>query len=188
MKTWLFNPFKFIAGNKALWLGTGIMLITAVLCLFTHEHLDGIIDIHIGKEVPSFVYFIEPFIDWLCLLLPLYIFGRSISTSSIRFIDIAGTSALSRYPVFFMAVLAIFSPRDVGPPDKLLTTLQNNPAMMTRLAIVGLLMLPFMVWTVALAYNAYSVSANLKGSKAVWSFVASMLIAEILSKIIISLF
>jgi hypothetical protein len=188
MKTWLFNPFKFIAGSKALWLGTGILLITATLCLFTQEHLDGVIDVHVGRVVPSYVYFIEPFIDWLCLLLPLYIFGRSISTSSIRFIDIAGTSALSRYPVFFMALLAILTPRDMGPPDKLLTLLHNNPAIAIKLGMIGLLVLPFMVWTIALAYNAYSVSANLKGAKAIWSFIASMVIAEILSKIIISLF
>lgn len=188
MKTWLFNPFKFIAGGKALWLGIGAMLVTAVLCLLTHEHLDGIIDVHVGKQVPPFVYFIEPFIDWICLLLPLYVFGRSISISSTRFIDIAGTSALSRYPVFFMAVIAMLTPRDMGPPDKLLTLLHNNPALAIKLGIVGLLIVPFIVWAIALAYNAYSVSANLKGSKAVWSFITSMVIAEILSKIIISLF
>jgi len=50
---------------------------------------------------------------------------------------------------------------------------------------LSILMIPIIVWTVALMYNAYSVSANLNGPKAVWSFIASFVIGEILSKVII---
>lgn len=53
MKIWLFNPFKFIAGNKALVLGVAAMLITAIVCLFEKTHLDGIIDVHEGRVTPS---------------------------------------------------------------------------------------------------------------------------------------
>lgn len=186
MKTWLFNPFKFIAGYKALALGIGAMLITAILCLLTKEHLDGVLDIHVGRETPAYFYFIEPVIDWLCLVLPLYIFGRSFSASSIRLVDVAGTSALARYPMFFVALLTMLTPQNIGDPQKILNTLQANPGLMARLIIMGLLVIPFIVWTVALMYNAYSTSVNLKGPKAGWSFTASIIIAEILSKIIIT--
>ncbi len=190
MKTWLFNPFKFIAGNKALWLGIGAMIITAVLCLFGKQHLDGVLDVHTGIITPSYLYFVEPVIDWLCLVLPLYLFGRIFSVSSIRFIDVAGTSALARYPMFFAVLLTIiFFPNQFNQakdPLKFINDIQTHPVLLAQILVLGLLSVTFIVWTVALMYNAYSISTNLKGPKAAWSFIASIIIAEILSKIIIS--
>ena len=187
MKTWLFNPFKFIAGNKALIIGLEAMLITAVVCFLEKCHLDGVIDVHLGKETPPYLYFAEPLIDWLCLVLPLYIFGRFFSVSSIRFIDVAGTSALARYPMFFVVLASILFPRHITDPQSFVHALQNDPGLMMRIVIMSLLIVPFIVWTVALMYNAYSISTNLKGSKAIWSFIGSFIIAEILSKVIIYL-
>jgi len=185
MKTWLFNPFKFIAGTRALILGLGAMLITAVACMLTKWHLDGVIDIHQGKEGPSYMYFIEPVIDWLCLVLPLYIFGRSFSVSSVRFIDVAGTGALARYPMFFAVLVSTLMPHYSGNSQNFLNSILSDPDLVMRLILLSLLIIPLTVWTVALMYNAYSLSANLKGPKAAWSFIASILIAEILSKVII---
>jgi len=187
MKTWLFNPFKFIAGTRALLLGLGVMLITAIVCMLTKWHLDGVIDIHQGKEgSPSYLYFIEPAIDWLCLALPLYIFARSFSVSSVRFIDIAGTSALARYPMLFAVLVSMLMPHHSGDTQNFLNSLLSDPNLIMRLVLLSLLIIPLTVWTVALMYNAYSLSANLKGPKAAWSFIGSFLIAEILSKVILS--
>jgi hypothetical protein len=187
MKTWLFNPFKFIAGNKALLLGIGAMLITTIVCLFGKLHLDGVIDVHEGRETQSYFYFIEPLIDWLCFVVPLYIFARNFSVSSIRFIDVAGTAALARYPMLFVVVLNMLFPTHSKDPQKIVNDILGHPVMLLQIILLGLLILPFIIWTVALMYNAYSLSANLKGTKAVWSFVASFIIAEILSKVIFSL-
>jgi hypothetical protein len=77
-------------------------------------------------------------------------------------------------------------PKDIGVPQKILGTIQTNPHLMIQLVFVGLLIIPFIIWTVALMYNAYSTSVNLKGQKAGWSFAVSLIIAEILSKIIIA--
>ena len=186
MKTWLFNPFKFIAGTRALIFGLVAMLITAVVCMLTKWHLDGVIDIRQGKEgTSSYLYFIEPVIDWLCLVLPLYIFGSSFSVSSIRFIDVAGTSALARYPMLFAVLAITLMPHHTGDPQSFLNSLLSDPNLIIRLVLLSLLLIPLTVWTVTLMYNAYSVSANLKGPKAAWSFVGSFLIAEILSKVIL---
>jgi hypothetical protein len=185
MKTWIFNPFKFIAGNKALLIGLGAMLVTALVCFKWTVHLDGIIDIHKGKETPSWLYFTEPVIDWVCFFLPLYIFGRSFSGPSIRFIDIAGTAALARYPIIFAVILSILIPLHSVNPQQILQEIQSNHVLLGKIMLLALMIVPFIVWTVALMYNAYSISANLKGPKAIWSFIVSLLIGEIISKIII---
>jgi hypothetical protein len=163
------------------------MLITAIVCLFGKLHLDGVIDVHQDRETPSYFYFIEPLIDWFLLALPLYIIGSNLSISKIRFIDIAGTTALARYPIFFVVILTMVFPSHTNDPQKFINEIQNNPGMLLQIILLGLLILPFIVWMTALMFNAFSISANLKGPKAVWSFVASILIAEILSKVIFSL-
>ncbi len=188
MKTGLFNPFKFIAGNKALFIGLGAMLATAVLAFIGKVHQDGIIDIHRGRVTASYLYFLEPAIDWICLVIPMYIFGRILSASSVRFIDIAGTIALARYPVIIAVIInMLFVP--IININRLADIQNLSSGTMAGLIVSGLVALIVIIWVIALFYNAYSVSTNLKGGKATWSFIASLLIAEILSKIIlISLF
>jgi len=186
MKTWLFNPFKYLAGNKALWLGIVAIAITGMVCLAEKLHMDGVIDIHGPKETPTYFYFTEPVIDWLCLVIPLYIFGRILSVSAIRFIDVAGTGALARYPMFFVVLLTMLMPKQIYDPKYLMNAIQTNPALLAQVVMVAFLIIPFVVWTVALMYNAYSISTNLKGQKATWSFVVSILIAEVISKAIIA--
>ena len=186
MKTWLFNPFKYIAGGKALLLGMGAVLVTAILSMALTVHLDGVIDLHLGRVSPSYIYFIEPLIDWICLLIPLYIFGKSFSVSHVRLVDMAGTSALARYPMFFAVLVSMLSPQNIGDPNSFIQQLQTDPALIVHLVITGLFLIPFIVWTVALLYNAYAVSAHLKGPKATWSFIASLFIGEVLSKILLS--
>jgi hypothetical protein len=44
-------------------------------------------------------------------------------------------------------------------------------------------MIPFLCWMVALMYKSFSVSCNVKGGKAIGTFVAGLIIAEILSKL-----
>jgi hypothetical protein len=42
------------------------------------------------------------------------------------------------------------------------------------------------VWMIVLMYRAYCLSCNMKGAKAVFSFVACIIFAELLSKVLIS--
>jgi len=184
MKKWLFNPFQYLAGMRALLIGWAIILVTAVIAFFSHAHFDGAIDIHFGASSSFISYFLEPLIDWTCLIVTMYVLGRVASDSSIRFIDIAGTMSLARWPLFPVAFLG-FIPTPVIDPKASLDVLVSqvlSPAVITQ----GLLTLPFIVWFIALLYNAFSVSTNLKGSKAVWSFIGGLIIAEVISKIIFS--
>jgi hypothetical protein len=42
----------------------------------------------------------------------------------------------------------------------------------------------FTIWLVALMYRAFTVSANLRGSRATWVFIVTLAIAEILSQFV----
>lgn len=187
MKKWLFNPFVYIAGTKALIVGIGIMIITAITSTFGHVHFDGAIDMHFGKEVPAIQYFLEQAINWISLSAFFLLAGLLFSSSSVRIIDIMGTVALARWPTLLAALvgIAIKAPKlddldfeDAGQLMSLLTP---------SFILLSLLCLFFIIWMIALLYNAFVVSCNLKGNKAVVLFVTSLILAEIASQYLLHL-
>ncbi len=173
LKERLLYPFRFIAGAQALGLGLAVMAITAVVAYFSHTHFDGVIDTHYGASAPFYVYAAEALADWVVLTLVLYAAGRILSSSAIRLIDVAGTIALSRAPLLIAALGGWLS----VPPvitDKLDFSL--TPGMIGQIV----LSLACTIWLVALYYQAYTISCNIKGSKGTISFIVGLLVAEVL--------
>ncbi|GAA3931527.1 hypothetical protein GO495_15830 [Chitinophaga oryziterrae] len=177
MTTWLFNPFTYIAGLKSLVIGWIIILATACIAYYSHTHFDGAIDAHLqlsNKVYPAWHYVAEPFIDWSCLVLVFFIMGKVFSASAIRFIDIAGTFAFARWPFAFLALINF-----LGPHIKDLTRISPLDLLLIFIS------LGFCIWMIALMYNAFKVSANIRGQKSVWLFIISLIAAEVISKIIL---
>lgn len=182
MKKWLFNPFVYIAGVRALLIGGGIMIITAVVAFYSRAHFDGALDMHCGAPTQFWQSWLESSIDLASLVIPFYILGRIFSDTTVRLIDIVGTVALARWPMLLMALLAFMPvPYPTGdmPSMNEIFKLLANPYFIVQV----ILTIPLIVWNVALLYNAYSVSTNLKKSKAVVTFIAGLIIAEVLSKV-----
>ena len=67
---WLFNPFRFMAGFKALLFGLGIISVSAYLGFVSNTHFDGVLDVHTGIEIPLQYFFAEGIINWLSLAIP----------------------------------------------------------------------------------------------------------------------
>ncbi|HET8573193.1 MAG TPA: YIP1 family protein [Edaphocola sp.] len=170
----LFNPFKKLAGSKALGIGLAILLVTAVIAGFSHCHFDGALDAHMGADLPAWVYYLEALIAWGITALVFYLTGVIFSTSKIRLVDVLGTTALARYPFFFMAILGF------GMPEP--TSSVGLPFANTYI-VISLLSVLIAIWNIALLYHAFSVSCNLKKSKGVKAFIVALIVAEIISKI-----
>lgn len=175
MTRWLFHPFRYIAGGKALLAGGAVMLLTAVLACTNRAHLDGVLDLHLGALLPAVWYFLEPLIDWGVATLLFYAAGLLFAPSRPRLIDIAGTFALSRAPMLPAVLLGFLQPAGM-PPDPL------APA--TLVLAFGLLLC--VAWMVTLLYNAFTVSTNLRGTRAALVFAGTLLLAEIASKLLLA--
>lgn len=171
----LFNPFLRIAGFRALWIGLFVMVLVSGLAIFSRCHFDGALDVHIGAQSPRWFYFAENLIAWVSLFITLYVAGRFSSKSKIRLLDVAGTVILARWPMIFVA-LAAFIIKDIPVTAHDITL---------PLIVFGFISMIFSVWMIALLYNAYSVSCNVKGSRATLSFIISIIVAESISKLII---
>jgi hypothetical protein len=88
---WLFNPFIFVAGYKALLLGLGIILLSAFFGFLGSTHFDGVLDVHIGLKAPLWFFVTEGIVNWLSLAIPLFFFSLIVSPSTVRMIDVFGT-------------------------------------------------------------------------------------------------
>ena len=168
----LINPFDRIAGWQALAIGITVMAFTAVVGQINHVAFDGALDIHGGATFSLSASFAMQAVNLLALFLTMWLAGVCFSKSKPRAIDVAGTMALARTPMLLLVVIC-FLP--VVPED-----FYDIP----RMIIFTLIILPFIIWMIALMYNAYAVSCNLKGGRAVVSFIGALLAAEIVSKLI----
>lgn len=177
--TTLFNPYKYIAGWKALAIGWTIILVTACIASRSNTHFDGILDAHSGLVTPFAWYLFDPFVAWALAMVIFYLAALLFSGSSVRLIDIAGTMALARAPMIFAALILLALP--AIPPIRSANDLHNISGSFILIAIAASV---FSIWMIVLMYNAFSVSANLKGNKAGLVFAAALILAEILSKIL----
>ena len=190
---WLFNPFSFVAGYQALLLGLGIMLISAFIGFLGNTHFDGVLDVHKGLEAPLWLFLAEGIIDWLTIAMPLFFFGLLVSSSSLRMIDVFGTQALARWPYIVTSVVMLPEANQrVGA--YIIFRLTSTAASVTidymdmLIFIFAIIVGIFMsVWMVALMYRAYVVSCNIKGARAIVTFIVSLIGAEVLSKLSILL-
>jgi hypothetical protein len=180
-----------LAGSKALFLGLAILLLTSFLGSLSNTHFDGVLDAHTGRGVPLWLFFAENLINWLSMVLFLLLSALLVSRSHWRFIDVLGTQALSRWPTLLTA-LAMLPDANRRFGAYLMSKLNQSGASMTISAadtvifvISTLIALLMIIWMVALMYRAYAVSCNVKGAKAVVTFIISIILAETISKIVI---
>ncbi len=185
---WLFNPFKFVAGCKALLSGLVIILLSGFVGALGNTHFDGVLDVHTGLEAPLWCFFAEGLINWICLAVPLFFFGLIVSHSSFRAIDVLGTQALARGP-YMIASLTMLPDANRRFGEYLMAKL-NQTAPTVAIDYIDALIFAFAlsltilmaVWMVALMYRAYAVSCNIKGAKSIITFIVSLIGAEVLSK------
>lgn len=188
---WLFTPFKFIAGNKALIIGIVVLVLLSILGYLGNVHFTGVIGFSIADinySSPYLVHAVYQISAWLSMVVVFYITARIVSKSAVRLVDIAGTMAISQAPFLLIALfglipavhLSIGNPEAVNLPE-IIQILKDNIVMISIISIISILV---MVWSIILKYNAYSVSANIKGISGGISFTIAIIFSEILSRLI----
>ena len=194
--TWLFNPFHYVAGGRALAAGLVLMAVTSALAMLSHTHFDGVLDLHPGAPAPWWVFWIESPIDWLTLALVLLAGGKLLSKSHIRIIDVLGTQALARFPAVLAAAIQL-PPQVQDANRKMLAALMQGmrpgspglssiqPVDMLLFTFMGIISTVVIIWMIYLMYRAFAVACNVSGAKAIIAFVVLLLLAEILSKFIL---
>lgn len=196
---WVFNPFHYVAGERALLAGVAILGVTAALCMVSGSHLDGVLDFHTGVVGPWWVNCVEGPANWLILSVLLWAVGRLLSTSHVRAVDVFGTQALARFPYALLAMVFAVPPIPNASNRVVEAMLKSSMAAAQGIRVspiagvgtvdfivfVGAMALVFamLVWMIVLMYRAFAVSCNLSGVMAVVTFIVLLAVAEGLSKV-----
>lgn len=192
----LFRPFDRISEFRALGVGLSAMLLCGALNCLCHVRFDGAVDVHLSPEPVSAVCLLaEGFIGWLVFAALLFMSGKIFSSSSIRFIDVLGNLALSRWPLIFVSLAALVIPHQevtrylMGKyvPELPHATLSApGMAQFIAFALLTIIILTSTVWMIILMYRGFSLACNLKGTKGMLVFGITLLVAEVISKYLIS--
>jgi hypothetical protein len=195
MNDTIFNPFKYIAGVKSLAAGVFILLTTAAIGFFSNTHFPDLISVKTVPDFPLTYFILQGFSNWLVISIILYLIAIFASPSRIRIVDIFGTQALARFPYLIASFIGFSDSLDKfgkyllwnafhTGEETIITT--ANIIIAVTLLIINLLLT---IWLVTLMYNAFKVSANIKGSKSVLlfivAFILSMLITIFINKLLI---
>ena len=188
LRTWLFNPFHYLAGGTALGVGLAVIVATGLVGALSNSHHDGVLDFHTGLPAGWWVFPCEGLIDWLSLTIVLLLTGWLVSRSRFRIIDVAGTQALARWPALLMALVGLLPgtqrvaeqlpalAKGGGMPGDL------SPADLASFAAGMVVVLVALVWMVQLMYRGYAVACNVRGARGIVSFIVGLVLAEVASK------
>ena len=190
-RQWLFNPFRFVAGGKALLARLIVLIITSLVGSLSNTHFDGVLDTHTGRPAPLWMFLLEGLVDWLSLVVLLWGLGAMLSRTRFRLIDLLGTQAFARWPFLVIGLAALAPPFQryaawiAWKSGGIGTEVRIQLSDATVFGLVTVLGLVMLVWAVVLMYRAFSVSCNMRGGKAIGAFVAGVFLAEALSKALI---
>lgn len=186
MKKLLFNPFEKYDGRALLAIGLVATLIGSMLGYAFNARFDGAIDMHFTYNVP----FAQPFTDNIfniaILFFTLHLYGFTINKKT-RPADILGTIMLARLPFYLGTLFNIngFIARTTEALVGLdMHNIKLNPADLVIIIITGLVSLALLVWYIALLYNGFKTATNLKTTNQKVLFAVTIIVAEILSKLL----
>lgn len=190
MNSYLFNPFRFLAGGKALITGIVIMTLTALIGWLSHTHFPDVISLKSSPGYPFSYLLFQTFVNWMLFSSLLYVYSKAVSKSSVRAIDIYGTQALARFPylpgafIGFSGSMERFGKYILSKtiqPDLDISITQTDIGIAVLIMVLSLLLL---IWLFILMYNAFSLSSNLNGPKAVIGFIVCLVISVIAAQFI----
>jgi len=191
IKTWLFNPFLYIAGTQSLIIGLGAIAGAGWLSSFSDSYFDGVLDFHTGRPQVFPGFLLEGLVNWLSLAMVLFILGKLFAKSRFRAIDLFGTQALARWPTLIIASLSLLPQFRRGLTLMMSFAMnpdggwQGSPVDALALGVIMLLQIAALVWMVALMYQSYRICTNLRGGKIALSFIGGLLIGETTSKVVL---
>ena len=167
----LYNPFYYIAGTKSFLVGIVGLLLISYLAYYTGTHYNGILNIEFAKDSDLWVFLLENITFWFILSTLLYIAGIIFSESKIRPIDIYGTTLIARFPLL------------ITPVIRIIPVFHSFVYKSVTMYLLICIYLVSLTWMVTLLLNAFKITCNLKNEKFIISFIVSILLSEILTKI-----
>ena len=194
MKKILFNPFEQFSERPLILFGIAATIVLSMTSAYFNARFEGVLDLHFSNATYLLDTLLDNTMNVVILSLTLYTLGK-FRNNKTRFIDIFTASLISRIPYYF---IPFFNWNNIilNESDKLLQQFltvkpgvvpQFETIQMITLAVFSLVSILFLAWFLSLLYKGYKIATNAKGTIEIVFFVGTILVAEIISKIIFSL-
>lgn len=192
MKKFL-NPFVYLSGELSACYGLVALILTTVFSWQFDIRPNAPLSFGWGHEL-LWMTTLRFVLGWVVLALLLYVAALLLSRSKIRAIDVLGMNLFARsLPVATMVLLTawmgpVMRPVAQALADGSMPLMEATSSMLSpRIIVGGLLSILCLIWFFLWSYRAYSLSANLKGTKGVVSFVLVWLLSNLVAGWIFSL-
>ena len=183
---WMFNPFIRIAGERALGIGLGVIVMSGLAAAAAGVHFDGLIDFHPGYRVSFWVPIVEGLVNWFTFTVLLVLVSFLVAPRTVRAVDIAGTQALARWPLLPAALACMPATVRQGNEASVAAVVEGRMVMLPVVSLVaGLFASACAVWMVWLMWKAFAVSCNQRGGRAAAIFVAAVIAGEVATKFLL---
>lgn len=179
-RLWLFNPFHFLAGGRAMVWGVACIALTAWIGGMFDYRYTGVVSFQNTGPAPLWHAFVQGLLAWVTPSVLLYLGGLAISRSNVRPVDVFGTQALARLPGLLIALIVVSPPvRDVMTSLIVPGIAHLSIPQLALISSVGSVLILLLIWMVLLMYRAFSVSCNVSGGWAIALFVAAIALSEV---------
>ena len=177
----LFNPFRYIAGAKALTMGL-LFIVASALMLYSGNLIQDSY-IHIAMAKASFWEVLgAQTIWWIIPTALLYLCGLLLSKSKIRIIDILGTTAFAQI-ILLLMIAPMLLPAVSQCSAEVMAFVQSgaDASSLSMLPLVVysfwsmICLVLFFIWN----YNAFAVSCNVSGKWAILTFIAVQVVVTL---------
>lgn len=193
IKKYLKNPFKVVQEKQLFLFGTIALILASFLQLFTYSRSISILKIASVSEVPQWwEVSLDAIITTLCMAIPLFVLGKIINKKT-RFIDILNTVLIARIPL----IIAIISDLNGYLTSKINAVIQNinNPEaisqQMNDLIPITIISISSLLALVAFGYYIYQgfkTATHLKKALHIIIFVILVLLSDLLTRLITTLY
>ena len=173
--------------KQRLYLAIAVIILTSLLAWVCGVRFDGVLDAHIGSPSLVLVSY-ESMVDWVVLSLCFFGVARLLGKKESFELYLSKTG-IARFPFLFIAILSsrlILPLEDIQMTGEKVT-IDISSLISPYFLVISLMILVFVVWALALFYYGFKDTSKLEGGKAVGGFFIALIIAEIVSKILISL-
>lgn len=187
----IFNPFAKFSEISLLIFGLVITLVGSWIGAYFGVIYDGVLDVHVSE-----ISFLESlkfnFINVVSVFIFLFGLGKLVNPKS-RLIDILNTVLISRIPIYIIGILINFFQlknfsENVTKGNLDLENLPFDTADLVLLMIFTLISFAFLAYKITLLVFGFKTATNAKKWHHWLFFAIAILLAEILSKFLISSF
>lgn len=178
----LYNPFCKIAGWKAFFMGAIIVSISVIIAYFGNQYYQGAMNVKLVADAHLDYAFLSQIVGLFIMVFLFYLAGIFFS-KGVRFQDVLGTTILARYPYIIPAFFGYFF--DFDSMNRITTTLLSGQTEgvlgdLMLLTVIGVIMLVILVLYIALLWNAFRVSTDIRGGKGIAIFIVALLMTDLL--------